>query len=63
MSGLKTEPRLGTEADILYVSGYGGDAESEDEDILLLRKPYRGDDLAGRVRQILDAPTATAAAV
>jgi CheY-like chemotaxis protein len=55
---LKRRPEL----KILYVSGYGGDAEAEDEDILLLRKPYRGDDLAGRVRQILDAPGARAIA-
>jgi signal transduction histidine kinase len=39
---------------VLYVSGYGGNAELQDEDIVLIRKPYRGEDLAGRIRAILD---------
>jgi signal transduction histidine kinase/FixJ family two-component response regulator len=39
---------------VLYVSGYGGNAELLDEEIGLIRKPYRGEDLAGRVRAILD---------
>jgi PAS domain S-box-containing protein len=39
---------------VLYVSGYGGAAETQDDDILLIRKPYRGEDLAGRVRALLD---------
>jgi PAS domain S-box-containing protein len=47
------------ELKVLYVSGYGGAAELQDEEIGLIRKPYRGEDLAGRVRAILDgAPVA-----
>jgi signal transduction histidine kinase/two-component SAPR family response regulator len=47
---------------VLYVSGYGGNAELLDEKIGLIRKPYRGEDLAGRVRAILDDVTVPAEA-
>jgi signal transduction histidine kinase/CheY-like chemotaxis protein len=37
---------------VLYASGYGGDVAEEDAPFL--RKPYLGDDLAQRVRDVLD---------
>ena len=42
---------------VLYVSGYGGEAE-EDDEIAFIRKPYRSEDLADRIRALLEAPAA-----
>jgi len=69
MSGRELAERLVAihpETRVLYMSGYTDGAISQqgvlDPQTELLQKPFTFDDLAQKVRQVLDAPPATVAA-
>jgi two-component system, cell cycle sensor histidine kinase and response regulator CckA len=46
---------LQPQARVLFISGYGNSGEGEAADVRIFRKPFTGDALARKVREVLDA--------